>query len=446
MKTYKDHLRETVSLAYPVAIGQLGHIMLGVTDSIMVGKVGAVPLAASSLVNGLFFLIVVFGLGMTLAITPLVSIANGKEQKEQCGVILRQAMLVNAVVMIVLLLLVIILAELIFSLKQEEEVAVQAYSYARILAFSIIPFMIFQTFRQFIEGLSFTKPAMFITIAANLVNVLGNWIFIYGNLGVPAYGLDGAGYSTLITRSCMAAALMGYVLKAPRFAEYEPNFRFRSINWAVIWRLISIGIPTGFQHFFEVGAFAFSAVMIGWLGGAQLAAHQVALSMASVSFMIILGITAAGTIRVGFAFGRSDPTEVRRAGILTTILASLIMGFFGICFIVFRDHLPLIYISDPEVVAIASSLLVIAAFFQISDGAQAAGLGILRGITDVKIPMIITFVAYWVVALPLGYILGFTLQMDVVGIWIGLLAGLTVAAILLNLRFFMKTRKLTPAG
>ncbi|MEJ2544124.1 MAG: MATE family efflux transporter [Calditrichaceae bacterium] len=302
MTSYKAHLKETIKLAIPVAIGQLGHVMLGITDSIMVGQVGAVPLAASSLVNGIVFLIIVFGLGMTLAITPLVSIARGKGQNDQCGVILRQSLLLNSIVMLLLLGIVILLADLIVYMNQEEAVAIQATSYAKIIAFSIIPFMIFQVYRQFIDGLAFTKPAMYVTLTANLVNVFGNWVFIYGNLGMPAYGLDGAGYATLITRSFMAASLMIYVLTVKRYKEYEPTFKFRNINWPVIKELIRVGVPTGFQHFFEVGAFSFSAIMIGWLGSTQLAAHQIALSLASVSFMIILGISAAGTIRVGLDF------------------------------------------------------------------------------------------------------------------------------------------------
>ena len=442
MTSYKAHLKETIKLAIPVAIGQLGHIMLGVTDSIMVGQVGAVPLAASSLVNGIVFLIVVFGLGMTLAITPLVSIARGKEQKDQCGVILRQSLLLNTVVTLVLLGVLLLLADMIKYLNQEEAVAVQATSYAKIIAFSIIPFMIFQVYRQFIEGLAFTKPAMYVTLAANLVNVFGNWVFIYGNLGMPAYGLDGAGYATLITRSFMAAIMMIYILKAKRYQEYEPSFRFRNINWPVIKELVRVGVPTGFQHFFEIGAFSFSAIMIGWLGSTQLAAHQIALSLASVSFMIILGISAAGTIRVGHAYGRKNINDVRRSGFLTAIFASSVMACFGVIFVIFRDQLPLVFSEDPAVIQIAASLIIVAALFQISDGAQAAGLGILRGITDVRLPMIITFIAYWVIALPIGYILGFTLKMEVVGIWIGLSAGLSAAAIMLNLRFGIKTKNM----
>jgi MATE family multidrug resistance protein len=442
MQSYRTHLKNTLKLAYPVTIGQLGHVMLGVVDSMMVGRVGAVPLAASSLVNGLVFLVMVFGLGMSLAITPLVAISRGRNDHEQCGVILRQALLVNVVISIILTLLILFLSDLIFYLNQPPEVALQASSYARILGYSIIPFMLFQSYRQFIEGLSFTRPAMYVTVLANLVNAFGNWILIYGNLGAPAMGLDGAGYSTLITRIFMALCIMGYVLWSIKFKIYDPSFRFRGISRKVIRRILSIGFPTGVQHFFEVGAFAFSAVIIGWLGSKPLAAHQIALSMASITFMSVLGVSAAGTIRVGNALGKRDIHEVRAAGLTAILLAAGVMACFAISFIIFRHFLPTLYIENSEVVSIAASLLVIAAFFQMSDGVQAVGLGILRGITDVKIPMIISFVAYWVVGFPIGYLLGFSGGMGVIGVWIGLLIGLTIAAVFFTLRFFVKIKEM----
>lgn len=442
MQSYRTHLKETYKLAYPIAIAQLGHIMLGVTDSIMVGRVGAVSLAASSLVNSLFFLILIFGIGMTVAITPLVAIAVGRNQKDQAGVILRQALFVNIFVTLVLFAILYLLANLLVYFKQDKEVVVQAISYAKIISFSVIPFMIFQTYRQFIEGLSFTKPAMYIAIIANVVNIFGNWVFIYGNLGVPSYGLDGAGYSTLLTRSFMAICFVAYVLSSKKFKEYDPSFKFKNINIPVIKRLVGVGVPTGIQNMMEVSAFSFSTIMVGWFGSAQLAAHQVAMSLASITFMVVLGISLAGSIRVGNAYGRSSTSDVRRAGYLTTILSSALMAVFAVFIIVFNDTLPLLFISDPEVVLIASSLLVVAALFQVSDGAQASGLGILRGITDVKIPMVLTFIAYWVIGLPLSYLLSVIYKMNAVGVWVGLLAGLSVSAVLLNVRFGYKTKNL----
>jgi len=440
MKNYRKHFKSTLTLAYPVTIGQLGHVMLGVMDSMMVGRVGAESLAAASLVNGLVFLIVVFGLGMTLAITPLVAIAKGKDDSEQCGIILRQGFLINVIVSLILSLIIYAAADLIFFLNQPPRVAALAASYTRILSFSIIPFMLFQNYRQFIEGLHYTRPAMYITLLANIINVVGNWILIYGKLGMPALGLDGAGYSTVLTRIFMAASMMIYVMNSRRFSEYDPSLKFRSIDWSIIKRILNIGVPTGFQHVFEVGAFAFSAVMIGWLGSKPLAAHQIALNLASITFMFILGISAAGTIRVGNAVGRKAEQEVREAGFSAILMAAGIMAFFGVSFILLRKYLPLLYINDPEVITLAAHLIIVAAFFQISDGVQATGLGVLRGVTDVKVPMFISFFAYWIVGFPFGYLLGFIFEQGAVGIWIGLLTGLTVAAILFTFRFHLKTR------
>ena len=439
---YQNHLKRTIALAYPVTIGQLGHVMLGVVDSMMVGKVGAIPLAASSLVNGLVFLVMVFGLGMSLAITPLVAIAKGQEDHKECGVVLRQALLINTTLAVLLTMAVYFLSDMIFYLNQTPEVARQAASYAKIIGLSILPFMIFQSYRQFIEGLFHTKPAMYITIIANFINAFGNWILIYGNLGFPAYGLDGAGYATLGTRIFMAVSMTVYVTTSRRFREFDPSPRLNQLNWTVIKKILNIGIPTGFQHFFEVGAFAFSAVMIGWLGSKPLAAHQIALSMASITFMIILGISAAGTIRVGNALGRKKILEVREAAFSAFLLAASIMACFAASFILFRNFLPTLYIGDMEVIPIAASLLVIAALFQVSDGVQAVGLGVLRGITDVKIPMLISLIAYWIIGFPVGYYLGFILNFGVQGIWIGLLLGLTIAAIFFTLRFHLKTKKM----
>jgi len=436
---YKFHFKETFKLAYPIAIGQLSHVMLGVEDSIMVGKVGSDSLAAASLANGLVFLILVIGLGMTLAITPLVAIANGENNHERCGTILRQSVIVNMLFAVILFIVIYALARIIPFLNQPPAVSRFAASYLKILSISIIPIMFFQIYRQVIEGLSFTRPAMYITIFANFFNILFNWIFIYGHLGVPALGLDGAGYSTLFTRILMALAMIFYVKFSVRFKSYQPVLIPRTIDFPIMRKLIEIGLPSGFQHFFEVGAFAFSAIMIGWLGSVQLAAHQIALNLASISFMIILGIAGAGSIRVSNAVGRQQPEDVQKSGIAAIIMAAVFMFSFAVIFISLKNVLPRIYISDMHVIKTAASLLIIAALFQMSDGVQAVGLGILRGITDVKIPLLISFIAYWVIGIPSGYLLGFVFDLDVIGVWIGLFLGLTVSAVFFTLRFLEKT-------
>ncbi|MCU0413499.1 MAG: MATE family efflux transporter [Ignavibacteriaceae bacterium] len=436
----KKHIISTFQLAYPVIIGQLGIIMMGVVDSLMVGKLGAAPLAASSLGGSSAFIVLIIGIGVTYAVTPLVAIAVGAGKFEDCGIYFRQSLLVNTILSIIIVVIIYFAADLIQYFDQPEEVQDQAVDYMRIIGFSSIPLLLYQTYKQFIEGLSVMRPAMIITLIANLVNVIANWLLIYGNLGFPSLGLNGAGWATFASRAFMALALMGFVMNNKFFKKYDVSFHFKSINWPVIKKILSLGLPSGIQYFFEVGAFAFAVVMVGWLGTAQLAAHQIAINLASISFMAVLGISVAGSIRVGNAVGMKDVAETRRAGFTATLLGASIMFGAGVIFILFRNFLPTLYVNDEVVISYASSLLVIAALFQISDGTQAVGIGILRGLTDVKLPTAITFIAYWIVGLPVGYLLGFTFKLGVQGVWIGLLLGLTTSAILLTLRFNSRSK------
>ncbi|MCB9259895.1 MAG: MATE family efflux transporter [Ignavibacteriales bacterium] len=437
---FKSHMNSTIKLAIPVSIGQLGHIMLGVVDSFMVGKLGAEPLAAAALANGLFFLVMVLGIGMSHAITALVAIAKGENKNEECGIIVRQGLIVNLIFGLILTLATYFLAKIVIYLNQEPLVAQLTESYLSILSISIVPFMLFQTYRQFVEGLSDTKTPMYIAIFANIVNAFSNWVLIFGNLGFPALGLDGAGFATLMTRTFMGLIMMLIVLKSVKYKDYDPTLNFRSINWKMMKKIIRIGFPSGLSYSFEVGAFSFASIIIGWLGSEYLAAHQIAINLASISYMVVLGISSAATIRVGNAFGERNLINIKLAGYSSIFLGFLFMSFTGITFILLNEFLPSLYINDFKVVEIAASLLIIAALFQLSDGIQAVGLGILKGLTDVKIPMTITLFAYWIIALPIGYILGFYFEMNIIGIWLGLLLGLTVAAFLFVLRFRHKLK------
>ena len=440
MNHYKLHLKDTLKLAYPVIIGQLGFIMMGVVDSIMVGELGASSLAAASVANSLIMFVFVAGIGVSFAITPLVAIALGAKKFDDCGVIFRQALLVDTVLGIILLIVAFIGADLIQFFNQPKEVAVLATSYGKLLGYSILPAMLFQTYKQFIEGLSVMKPAMIIVLIANIVNAFVNWLLIYGNLGLPALGLDGAGWATFASRIFMAFVLVWYVMKSYRFKQFDVTLHFKSINIKMIKKILGLGLPSATQYLFEVGAFSFSVIMVGWLGTKQLAAHQIAINLASISFMTALGVSAAGGIRVANAVGRQNVEEVRRAGFSAIILGASIMACFGIVFITLRNFLPTLYIDDNSVVSIASSLLVIASIFQIADGVQAVGIGVLRGLTDVKWPTLITFIAYWILGLPSAYLFGFILEYDVQGVWMGLLVGLLSSAIMLSIRFNKKSK------
>jgi MATE family multidrug resistance protein len=434
-------IRETLKMAYPIIIGQLGHMMMGVVDSVMVGKIGAAPLAASAVAHGIFMLFMIFGIGVSMALSPLTAISRGAGNFQACGIVFRQGLLVNLITGLILSVITFFAARIINYLNQPAEIVDQGIGYMEILAFSVIPVMIFQTGKQFSEGLSVMRPAMVITLLANTVNIFGNWVFIYGNLGFPAMGLRGAGWATFCTRFLMGLSFLLYVLRAERFRPFEANLRFHGLDRDMIKKILKIGIPGGLQYFFEVGAFVGSAIIIGWLGTNELAAHQIAINLASISFMCATGISAAAGIRVGYAVGRKNIDQTRQAGMAAFMLAGAVMGTFAVIFILFRFFLPALYIDNGGVIQIAANLLIIAALFQISDGTQAVGIGVLRGLADAKMPMIITFIAYWIIGLPGGYLLGFILQLGVIGIWISLFIALSVSALLLTLRFFQKSRQ-----
>lgn len=440
MTSLKKHILSTFELAYPIIIGQLGIIMMGVVDSLMVGHLSAVHLAAASLGNSLAFILMIIGIGVSLAVTPLVAIAVGANKYDECGIYFRQSLLVNSTLSIFLAFAIYFAAGLIEYFDQPPEVQILAKSYMRIIGFSTLPLMVFQTYKQFIEGFSIMKPAMIIAILANLINAFVNWILIFGELGFPRLELNGAGWATFASRLFMAICIMIYVMKSKLFRQYDVSFHFKNFNRHIIKKILSLGLPSGFQYFFEIGAFSFAVVMVGWLGTKQLAAHQIAINLASISFMAVLGISVAGSIRVGNAVGMKDISETRRAGFTASLLGAFVMFISGVIFILFRNHLPTLYVQDDQVINYASSLLIIAALFQLSDGTQAVGIGILRGLTDVKIPTAITFIAYWIVGLPIGYLLGFTFDLGVQGVWIGLLLGLTTSAILLTLRFNSRSK------
>lgn len=439
--TYKYHLKETALLAYPVVLAQLGHIMLGVVDSMMVGNIGAEPLAAAAVSNGVFFILMVIGLGLSYAITPLVAIKVGEGKPEECGDILKQGFITNFAAGIILAVLIFIVADNFKYFNQTKEVTALSMEYLKIIGISAIPFMIFQTYRQYIEGFSLTKPAMYIIFSSNFINIFVNWLLIYGKWGFPELGLNGAGYATLISRLFMAVVIVAYALRSSKVKPYNPSFTLAKSNWRLIKKILSVGIPSGLQYFFETAAFALGAVMIGWLGAKDLAAHQIAINLASITYMAALGVSAAGAIRVGSAFGRRDKHEIRSAGFTALLISVTFMACAGLAFIILNNILPRFYISDEFVISKASMLLIMAALFQMSDGAQAVGLGILRGLTDVKIPTLITFIAYWILSLPIGYILGFKYHYGVFGVWIGFIIGLTASAVMLTIRFNIKSKQ-----
>ena len=433
----KSELSRTLKLAWPIVIGQLSHIALGVIDSVMVGDLGADHLAAVSVSVGLFSILMVFGIGVSFAISPLTAIANGEGDHYKAEAILKNSFYMALALGSALALLMILLAPVLHLLNQPEAVTKLSIPYLRILGLSMLPVMIYQAFRQFSEGLEIMYPALVIGLLMIPINVLGNWLLIFGNWGFPAMGLDGAGWATTITRFLAAAAMMSFVLYNRRFQVYEPlKLGLYSLQKTVMTRILKLGIPGGVQYIFETSAFAFAAIMIGWLGSKPLAAHQIAINLASISFMVAIGLSSASAIRIGHAQGKNDFVLARKIGKDSFWLSGGFMGLCGLVFILGRFYFPSLYINDPEVINLAAKLLLIAAAFQIVDGIQAVGVGLLRGMEDVKRPTLYVMIAYWVIALPLGGLLAFQLNFGVMGVWVALALGLMASAIMLSYRFF----------
>ena len=427
-------------------LSQLGHVMVGVVDSLMVGKLGEIPLAASSLANSVFFFFLCFGVGVSYGLTPLVSQYDHPNENQKTTSLLKNSLVINLILATIICLVVVSMNRFLNALGQDEEVVLYAKPYLWIITMSIIPFMIFQTLRQFSEGLSFTKQAMYVIVGSNLINVVFNYFLIFGKFGFPQLGLDGAGYATLLSRVIMAFWMVWLVMYNKKIKNYVDNFWSIKLSTETIKKLLNIGIPSGFQFSFEVCAFVAAAIMMGWLGSTPQAAHQIAINLATISYMMASGLSTAATIRVGNQLGRKDYKTLQEAIYSIIVLVIVIQVFWMTVFILGRDFLPTLYINDNDVIVIASRLLILAAIFQISDGLQVVLLGALRGLSDTKIPTYFTLISYWVIGLPVGYYLGFTLGFNGVGVWIGLIIGLAVTAFLLVLRFRRLSNNLVEAN
>ncbi|WP_426667550.1 MATE family efflux transporter [Mucilaginibacter sp. McL0603] len=440
---YKPYYRDSLRLAIPVVISQIGHTLVQTADSIIVGHfAGTIPLAAVALVNSIFVMAMVIGLGLSYGITPLIAQHNGRHEYEECGQLLSNSLLINSIASIVLFVLISFGAmQLIGHLDQSAEVVRQARPYLFLMGISLIPLMIFNTFKQFAEGLGFTKQAMLISIWGNALNICLGIIFVKGMFGIHPMGIKGVGYSTLIDRCTMAVVMSIYVFRSKHFRIYLSNFALSSINKLRSIKILKIGAPVALQYTFEISAFSGAAILIGTISPIAQAAHQVAISLASLTYMAASGISAAAAIKSGNFFGARKHQELRLSAISNYHIAIVFMSTTAILFTFGNHLLPWIYTSDNRVIIIAAQLLIIAAFFQLFDGTQVVGLGVLRGMGDVNIPTFITFIAYWIIGLPIGYLLGIKFNMGVSGVWYGLVLGLLTASILLFIRFQIISRK-----
>lgn len=437
LRNYRSDIRDSFLLAYPVMLSQLGHVMMGVADNVMVGHLGARELAAAGLANVAFNVLMLFGIGVSYAMTPLIAAADGENDIASVNETVRHGLVINIATSLVLVVVVFLARYLLYHIGQPEDVVALSIPYLNIVGASIIPILLFQTFRQFSEGLSNTWLPMTIVLSCNVMNIVLNYMLIYGHAGLPALGLNGAGIATLISRIVMAMALATAVWWAPAFRKYRDAFRLGPYSGELFNKMLHIGIPAGVQFIFEVAAFDFSLVMMGWLGTTALAAHQIAINLATISYMTASGLAAAATIRVGKAYGIKDMPSLRRAGMVLIGMTLAFMGCWAVIFIGGHGWLPYLYVDDVSVIEMASVLIIIAGLFQLSDGLQVVCVGALRGIRDVKVPSIFIFISYWVIGLPLGYGLGFAGGQGAIGIWVGLLTGLTLTALAMFWRFRM---------
>jgi multidrug resistance protein, MATE family len=435
-KVYKE-ISITFDLALPIIVGQLGIMLMGVADAVQVGHmIGSAKesVGAAGIANGIYIAITIIGIIALQIVAPLISNAHANNQYEKCRNLFEASIKVAIILGVACFLLIELLSNNLSIFNQKPEIEALAKPFLDILAVSVFPMLLFTAIKQFSDGLGHSKFAMFITIMAVVINIVINHFLINGIGFFPKLGLNGAGFATLFSRIFMAVGLYIYVKNSPIFQPFFKTKRLKIKQRQYIKNIFRIGIPSGFQGFFEIAVFSASAILIGQLGATQLAAHQVAINPASVTYMMVTGLAAAGGIRVGAHLGHKKAMQI--SGTVVMVMGFCFMFICCLFFMFFNVFLAKLYINDPQVIPLAANLLLIAGFFQLSDGVQAVALGILRGMADVNIPTLATLVAYWVIGLPIGYYLAFDKNMGAVGIWIGLSFGLTASAILLTWRFY----------
>jgi len=432
-------------------IGMLGHTFVQFVDNIMVGQLGTAELAAISLGNSFVFIGMSIGIGFSQAITPLIAEADGAKKDKDISGIFEHSFLICIILGLVLFLLVFLNRNLLYSMNQPIEVVELASPYLFWVSFSLISIVTFQSFRQFADGLSFTRAAMYSTLVGNVINVILNFVLIFGFWIFPKLGVEGAAIGTLISRLCMLTFIIFYLKLHEKLSKYIIRFFPTKVQIKRVKKILYLGLPSALHSFFEVAFFISAVWMSGFIGKNSQAANQIALNLSSMTYMVALGVGVAAMIRVGNQRGMMNFKKLREVAISTLLLIIIIDIFFCLIFLIFNDLLPLLYL-DPsgqsnlndvnEVISIASKLLIVAGVFQLFDGIQAVVLGALRGMQDVNKPAIIIFFSYGILGFPISYFLGFHTSLAMVGIWIGLLSGLFFSSLFLFLRFNYLSKKI----
>ena len=435
LHTNKFHLRETLVLAWPVVLTQVGHVLTSLVDIVFLGRLGKDELAAGVLSNSLYVLVLVFCIGMSYAVTPLVAEARGEENTSKLASLFKNAMLLNFVVAIGCFAILSLFSPMLKYMGQPTEVVTKAIPFFEILIFSMIPVSFFFTGKQFCEGVSNTRIALYISIAGNLINVILNYGLIWGKFGLPELGYLGSAWASFISRMFMGIVFIWGLLKSNWVLDLKVNFKSSHINKIDLKKLWKIGFNSALQFTFEVAAFAIAGIICGTFSKEHLDGHGIALNLASFTYMFASGISSAATIRAAEYYAAKKWKELRAAGNTSIVLALAVMGLFGILFLIFRKLLPVFFTKDAEIITIASDLLVIAALFQIFDGLQVTMIGLLRGMQDVKYSTYITLIGYWIVALPLATILAYSFHLASIGVWIALLVSLIFVGSALFFRY-----------
>lgn len=451
LSTYTKEFSYNLKLAYPVILGMVGHTLIAIVDNIMVGKLGSTELAAVSLGNSLIFVAMSLGIGFSTAITPIIAEADAEKNSSKIRLAFHNGLFLCTILGFALFGLVVIAKPVMELLQQPKEVITLAKPYLDWVAFSLVPLIIYQGYKQFADGLSMTKYSMYAIVLANIVHVFFNYALIYGAWGFPKMGIIGAGLGTVISRIAMVVFMHIILAKQEKLKHYFQGFSFNEIKKETISKIVNLGFPSAMQMLFEVVLFTAAIWLCGNIGKTSQAANQIALSLASMTFMFAMGLSVVAMIRVGNQKGNQDYKNLVIVARSIFLLAIFIEIIFALLFVLLHNTLPYIFLNmenqaqfldNNEVITIAAKLLLVAAVFQISDGIQVVVLGALRGLQDVKIPMYITFVAYWVIGFPISYYLGEHTSLKAVGVWIGLLAGLSFAAFFLYIRFHILTKKL----
>ena len=431
---YGRNYLSLLKLAVPIIIGQLGGIITGLADTIMVGQHSTAELAASSFVNNVLNTFIIFGTGFSFSLTPLVgeNLALGK--KYVVSAWLKNSIVANLILAVVITAILSVIYLNVDHFGQPAELLPLIKPYFIVSMISIIFVMMANSFRQFVEGITNPSVSMFVLISGNLINIIGNYILIYGKCGFPEMGLMGAGYSTLISRILMLIMFIGVFLFRPSYKAYRKGFMRMWVLPNRLMRVTRLGVPIAFQQGLEAATFSLTAIMVGWLGSTELAAHQVVISISTISFTTYLGLGSATAIRTSFYKGAKDWNQVEKTTVAGIHLGIIVSTLTCLALYAFRNQISLVFSDDPHVATIVIMLLPILMLYQYVDGTQIVLANALRGLSDVKPIMWISFITNFLIAIPAGYILGFPFGMGIRGIWMAYPIGFVFSVALLGIR------------